>query len=425
MKNIFSTTLLSFIVTAASCSGDNDIIETGSIAGQTAFDVDAHCQDVGVTIKATGRWTAVSDAEWLTVTTPSGAGDATLPLYVQQNDGDIARRATVSVTFADGTTQDVSVAQLPNDDNAPLAYVPQSFGVGWGYDASADYGDVAGLRGQVIDVAKLNNITGWDDGVEFVNSTSSYYEMTAQTSTTELCNYLSTKLTGEVDLKIAGAKVSAEFEKQVTETANRYYLWYRNIYKVKECYFTVDMFDPTVIPYSLTLDFKNAIYKLTPEQFVQRYGTHIITSSSLGGKLDYYMTVSQDIKETVERITLTISVRFLCWSTSATHVDESLWQSIQQSLTGRYYCSGGGAKGRELSALLDRTVNQGQPTMPDGSRCTLFTEWAQCFSNPNTVDNNDLAIVAVQVTPIADIVSLISPTKAAAIEKYVNGTYLK
>ncbi len=425
MRRSIASHLLSLIVIAASCSNDNLSVKENLLLSPSEIKLSALCQENLLRISSSEGWSATCDAEWLTITNSSGRGDGVIPLYIQQNDNGEARTAKIKVDFENGQFLNVSVLQLPNDNNAPLSYIPQSFGVGWGYDATVDYGDVAGLRGQVIDVAKLRNLTGWDNCVMFDNSTGSFYEMAAESSTTELCNYLSTKLTGEVDLKIAGAKISAEFEKQITETANRYFLWYRNYYQVKECYFMADMYDPQITPYALTLDFKKAIYSMTPAQFVQNYGTHLVTSSALGGKLDYYMTVSQDIKETVERITLTVSVKFLCWSASTTHVDENVWTSIKQSLTGRYYCAGGGSKGLELSKLLDRTVNKGEPTMPDGSQCTLFQEWAECFNDPNTVKHEDLAIIAVHVVPIADIVSMVSPSKGAEIDRYIRSSYLK
>lgn len=424
MKKSIVISLLSLVVLVASCSEDNVSPDENRVLTSTELEVNSVCQETIIRVASSENWEAVADSEWVTVISRSGKGDGEIPVYIQQNDGDEARTASIEVRFANGKNEKVSLRQLPDDSNGSLSYVPQSYGVGWGYDGAADYGDVAGLRGQIIDVAKLRQLTEWDGCVQFDNSTGSYYEVAAESSTTELCNYLSTKLTGEVDLKIAGAKVSAEFEKQVTETANRYYLWYRNYYQVKECYFMADLYDPYITPYALTLDFKKAIYSMTPAEFVKKYGTHLVTSSALGGKLDYYMTVSQDIKETVERITLTVSVKFLCWSASTTHVEEEVWTSIKQSLTGRFYCAGGGEKGRQLNELLERTVNQGVPTMPDGSRCTLFEEWAQCFSDPNAINTDDLAIVAVHVIPIADIVSMVSPAKAKALDDYIRSSYL-
>lgn len=416
--------LLLLAVVVSSCGDDNGG-EGAALLSPGRVEVDARCQELTVVVAASEGWQATTDDEWLTPEMPDGRGDAEIPVYIQQNDGGEARTGVIDILTESGQTLSVTVVQIPSDDNGANAGIPQNFGVGWGYDLSADVADVAGLRAQIIDAAKLRQLTGLENCVEIGNATSSHYLCASEKSTVELCNYLSTKLTGEIDLKIAGAKVSAEFEKQTTDTKNRYYLWYRNIYQVKYCAFSVGMYNPKVTPYATTLDFKKAIYALSPEEFVKKYGTHVITSSGLGGKLDFYMTVAQDIKETVERITLTVSVRFLCWKATATSVDEKLWNSISQSLTGRYYCAGGGAVGAQLNSLLEQTVNQGKPTMPDGGRCTLFEDWAACFGSPGDVPDSDLAIVSVDVFPVADIVSMISPVRGEMIDRYVREQYLK
>lgn len=424
-SSIYSLILLA--VVTASC--DNDSKEPLSIGNELLTDktltLDARNSESVVKFSSSEKWSASSDAEWLTPTLLKGNGSSDLPLYIQQNDGGESRSGNITITFASGESLSVSITQLPSDENGTLSYIPQSYGVGWGYDASVDMGDVEGLRGQILDVAKLKTFTEDDYCIQFDDNPFTLYMCESENSTVELTHRLATKLTGEVDLKIAGAKVSAEFEKQTTETKNRYFLWYRNMYGLKECSLIYDVADPSLAPYVTTLDFKKAIYNLTPGQFVKKYGTHLIVDSSLGGKVDYYLTFSQDIKETVERITLTITVKFLCWKASSTSVNEKLWEDIKEDFTGRFYVAGGGAVGKQLNDALARSVNEGKPTMPDGGEFTLFDDWADCFRSDYGLSLDELAIVNIRVVPVYDIVSAINQQKGKAIEDYIKNTYLK
>ena len=114
----------------------------------------------------------------------------------------------------------------------------------------------------------------------------------------------------------------------------------------------VDLYDEEVLKWCTTSSFRNAVKNNPPQDIVRKFGTHVVTASYLGGKLDYYFTVTQNTKTTVEQISTTINVKVLFISTSASIVDEKTWQEVKKSFEGNFNVSGGGDAGIRLNSEL-------------------------------------------------------------------------
>lgn len=369
---------------------------------------------------------ATTDCDWITLCKASGGK---LPIYVQQNDTEGPRKGVVVLTSSGGGCVVVEVTQQArtdtdmNHDGSLEAYIdlPRTFALGWGYDYSVDHADIAGVRGQVFDCAALRNDFG-DEVVEVENYASTMMEYVSEHSVEELQESMSAKVTGEVNLYVASASVSVEFAKQIEERKERLFIWCRDARTVKMAHFSndVDIFDEEVVRWNTTSAFRNSVAADSPREFVKKFGTHVVVNAVLGGKLDYYFTVSSSVRTETESIVTTVNARVLFWNTSSTHVDEKTWQEVKKDFIGSFKVAGGGESGRRLNDEFRRYASKGEPIRNAG----LYDAWYDCFRYPSRVNPSDLTMVDFEVIPIWEIVEVLDGAKAAEIESYVRRNVL-
>ena len=413
--------VLSVIITTLACTHDDVQVEV--VSPQTLI-WDASCQRDSIVFNADCGWNVESDCDWLTIEVDNGYGNGVVPVYVQQNDGGIDRTGNIHLQFEDGTKVDISVCQEASDLNSygVMVNLPMTYGVGWGYDYSVDHADIDGIRGQIVDEAKLNRITG-NQALITEAYASNYTQCVSEQSSARLIEKVSGELSAGVDIKIASAKLSGSFSKQTTENVDRLYVWYRDMRSVRKAHMSADLSD--IAKNCLTNDFKKAIDALknggSVKDFVNKYGTHFIWNSTLGGKFDWYFTVNQDIKETAEKIVVTVTVKLLFWKKTSTSVDEKLWTEVKKDFIADFEVTGGGEKGKSLNDALKATASKGEPLSdPD-----LITRWQDCFVNPNTAKDDDLTMIDFKVYPIWNIVKKVDKDVAKKIEDYILNEYLK
>lgn len=413
--------VLGIIITTLACTHDEVQVE---VVSPQSLNWDASCQRDSIVFIANCRWSVKSDCDWLTIEIENGYGNGVVPVYVQQNDGDEDRKGNILLLFEDGSKKDILVFQEASEINSygVLVNLPMTYGVGWGYDYSVDHADIDGVRGQIVDEAKLNRITG-NKALITEAYASTYTQCVSEQSSMRLIEKVSGSLSAGVDIKIASAKLSGSFSKQTTENVDRLYVWYRDMRSVRNAHMNVDLFEVT--QNCLTSDFKKAVSDLkkggSVKEFVNKYGTHFIWNSTLGGKFDWYFTVNQDIKETAEKIVIAVTVKLLFWKKTSTSVDEKLWAEVKKDFIADFEVTGGGDKGRDLNAALRATACKGEPLSdPD-----LITRWQNCFMNPNTAKDDELTMIDFKVYPIWDIVRRVDKDVAKRIEDYILNEYLK
>ena len=380
------------------------------------------CQRDSIMFSGDSEWSVDSDCDWVTIEKETGYGVGNVPLYIQQNDSESDRIGYINLHFKGEKDIAIRICQDASDLNSysALVNIPKTYGVGWGYDYSVDHADIAGVKGQIVDEARLSKTAG-ELAVLVEAHTYTHTECISEESCTELIQEMSSKLTGEVDLKIASAKVSGEFSKQISENKDRLYVWYRDIRAVKQAYMNAD----DITEECMTSDFKDAVKKLRQggdvREFVRKYGTHFIWSSTLGGKFDWYFTISQEIKETVEKVVLTITVKLLFWNSTTTSVDENTWTEIKKDFIANFEVTGGGDKGKALNFALQATASKGEPlSNPD-----LITKWQECFVSPKSAKDDELTMIDFEVYPIWEIVECIDGNTAEKVRNYIVNEYLK
>lgn len=333
MKIEYAVFTLIGVLSLIACNSENESHVT--LETSPTMNLSAACHTDTLRFKADESWQAECDAEWITLSSTEGCGDGILPIYIQQNDDDVSREGVIVIRNSHSKVS-VTINQSDNDNNgSPIINLAKDCGLGWGYDLNEDYADIAGIRGQIFDAAALKN----DYGSEAIRidahaSTNMCFEK-AQSST-QLQSEIGGKVSGEVDIKVAKAKVSVEYNKQINEQKDRLYVWCRDARIVKLSYFgnDVSLTDRDVLKWCTTSSFRKSVKNDKVEDIVRKFGTHVVTSSYLGGKLDYYFTVSQDIKTEIEKVVTTINVKILFFKSSSTTVDEKTWTEIKKISKG-------------------------------------------------------------------------------------------
>lgn len=250
--------------------------------------------------------------------------------------------------------------------------------VGWGYDAKADVADASGLRGQVLDGSKIGSY------VRLENDASNDMRLESGFSHTELEQKISKKVYLEADLFVASAKMEAQFSKQVSAVEDRRFVWCSDYKTVKTASISADfdMGDESNINSTVTAAFKNAVKNDSPKELVQKFGTHIITVSTLGGKLNYYFSYSRKVTTEVETVIKTVQAKVLFVKKTWTSKDEQVWSEISESFKASYDISGGGSVGDELRRQLELSTSKGNEIQGN----TLFDKWSEAFKNPQTAN---------------------------------------
>jgi len=417
MKKIL---FFSLILVLAACSKDEAPITPELVSPQSAT-YNSSCQTDTIRFTTAGAWTAKVDNKWVTLVQTQGEGDGKLPIYIQQNDDEQQRKAVVTITAANGQTLQVNLTQrTPENNGSSDINISTNFGLGWGYDLKQDIADASGLRGQVLDAALLRNDYG-QDVIAYDNAAFTDLLIESGNSHQELQGRMGARFSGEADIFIAGAKVSVEYNDQINETKDYRYVWCRDMRGVKMAYlFNLDYGEYNLAMYNTTKSFRDAVWNYSPEVFVQKFGTHLIVRSTLGGKLDYYFTLSQSVKTEIETVVTYVQVKVLFIKKSWTDIDQNVWTEIQRDFKGRFHVTGGGEAGQRLEAQLEKTTNKGQP-LDDP---TLFEAWSARFVDPNSVQLEDLAMIDFEVVPIWEIVKPLDANKAKDIENYIKETYL-
>lgn len=420
MTRLIFLMLISFALW--SCKNDNDIADSELVSG-SAVSFSAQCQTHTIEFRTEGKWAVSTDCDWITPDVKEGTGNGTVNVYIQQNDGDGIRMDSLFINTNNGKRLKVVFTQNVFDTNSGAEVdLPQNFGLGWGYDYTTDHADVKGLRGQVFDGQALKNDFG-EDAVISENQTSTHIYYASAKSVESLQKNMRMEVAGKVDFLIAGARVSAEFSKQTDEQKECLMIWSRDCKYVKQAYFSndVDLYDPDVALFCTTAEFRKSVRNDSPEDFVKKYGTHLIVNSSLGGKLDYYFSVKSDVTTETSAIVTTVTAKFLFWNKTWTAKEEKVWQEVKSEFEGNFYVTGGGEYEQKLNSEFKYCLANGVPL----ENTELLDKWQSCFVNADTAKDKDLTMIDFRVVPIWEIVYCINETKADEIKNYIESVYNK
>lgn len=400
---IFTLGLLLSVM--ASCSESEEFVETPDLAKKIEFN--GNCDVYSLNNSENASWTVVDAPEWITPVKYSGGVQDTIKVYVESNSC-ANRDGVISIEYSNGETVSTRVTQTTEQSETSLQ---RAYAVGWSFDVRT-YMDSRGLREQVFNTQKIND---YDDEMYTVenhtkSSTLYYFGESAQ----DLSDDMSGKLKLDGKFNSFSLNLQGSFGKSAINNSKRIFSWIRGVYPEKMVYlFQFDMKD--ALKYDLfTADFKKMRNEVIDSngadevitKLIERYGTHIVLLSYLGGSFDYYYSsVTENIDENLD---VQAAINFGFQEKFGLKGDvkyKDAFSSLSNEIIEKFSVLGGN------SLELTNAIASGTTTD------SLINDWFKSFKSVDKMELLDFQLAPLSNLFPADI--------KAKIDNYTNRMYYK
>ena len=440
---LWGRTVLIFLAAAATgCSSeDDDLIADGTATEQQgglpvgAIEVAPHDQTLDMAVWGTDSTVHTAPVTNVTVVTPEA--DFLMPidtqyLYIEQNDDHEWRTATVSVTRADGTQQQLTLAQPPAT-RASSGDLHRSFlrhhAVGYSYDAvGGEYCNMNYVRCQLLNRAVIDEIEKKNIfrllNVNYLNEFEAKHEVFKTFVDYVQNTNFQASVEGQILFAFKGdmnMRLHA-FEDGSVETyilhderklsRARYTLLTNNITRIIEQY-----------PLLLTSSFRKALRELAAtsvsnwravDEFLEVYGTHMVVDAELGARLnlDVQVETHKFVEEVNEDFMANVSLAAMFKGNFEQRQKDQIWKVLRDCKC-KLDVLGGDLGILDdvvgITIFSDKDIN----VSPDH-----LNRWLNSvYFNDNDLENSNVELVNMQVLPIWYLVS--DPTLRERIEARV------
>lgn len=317
MKKILSLLAGITFLAFTSCS-DDDVFKSevkypiGTVENQLV--VDAWSSTHQLEVKADGPWRIETDDYFLNVSPESGTGDATVSLTLDSNHGERRMAGTLSFIFEGHEEQNRELRVLQKyagdyEDNAAgeLQTSNNIYAVGYGYDATGYWANSRSVRKEIFSTKNLI-----EDKILVLGpvQVKTSLETLSGSIVNDMTNQLAAKANVEGGFAKFKAEANASFDMSHAsnsnyEFASTYYTIevrkaaletdYKSLMRSKRYLNTSAYYAINGVPYKDEWSGEEYTdYPSTPEGFkrlIKEYGTHVVVSASLGGRVRHSMEV--------------------------------------------------------------------------------------------------------------------------------------
>lgn len=321
MREIPKYLLSVILLVLFGCSESDNTQDDASPTGEVSFlTLSAVCSTYDLDIDVDEDWQIEYEAGWIFISEDemSGVGRKTIQFYVEQNSREEERQSDVIVKSGNQIvhrwriTQQVSNA---GSDNALFTSdLQQTYAVGWGYNAFGEYASVGDVRRQVINYAKLKELE--KKSSDDIAIDEAQYELEYQKAVAYSMAEFSKTITQESNTKTNLLFYKKEVKKRTTNTTTT----------KNECSFAtlsvMNIVAQRHVSQSaiqllmsqghdiLTEDFKLGLLDLqdntiSAREFINRFGTDVVLTAWLGGRLDYTTTIKKTTTTEIEQVVTT------------------------------------------------------------------------------------------------------------------------
>lgn len=389
-----------------SCTNQEDSIETDAIVKLLSINGGSETYTVNNTEK-TG-WQITACPEWITPVRMSGSASDDILLYVESNAHQTLRTGEVKVAYDDGITRTTRVDQ---SNEAPAFSLQRSYAVGWSFDVRT-YMDSRGLKEQIFNTQKICNA---DPDMYCVEPSSgselNYYY---GESGSDLSKDMSGKLDLDGKYNLFSLNLQASFGKSALDNSKRIFSWIRNVYTQQMVYLNQLDLEEAQSAGWFTADFaaerKRVISSGGSDEairlLVERYGTHVILQSLLGGCYDYYY--SSVVEQNTDNLNVQAAIEFgfsskFKLNADATYKDD--FEKLSNETIEKFSVKGGDA------ITLANAVESGTVTSE------MTDAWLASLR-----EQNKLELISFKITPIS---ALFPDDVAEKIDNYMERMYYK
>lgn len=343
-------------------------------------------------------------------------------LYFEQNDDHRNRLAELDIVYADGHKGQSRVMQGTTRSDAEFAHFQHNYGVGYSYNGL--YGKRCSLddvRCQILNRAVLEECMD-DTGeplinVEYVNTDEGGAEVYYTKADYLRQVYFNVEANASCMLLFSASASAdmgiAEDGKAETYTLRESAIAPRGksmLDKDAICYYTDEY------PHMLTSSFRHSVehlqtyvegnalkphWELAVDSFLNTYGSHVVTSAVLGGRLDVELELSEKDYWTYERKGVNLQGELLAGLVKASYSSEAerLTHLILNDCKCQINVVGGDVT--KVDALTAMNIYKVETLAPDAIK-----QWQESvtFSEEADGDNNS-ELIDMNITPIWDFIA--------------------
>lgn len=428
MTRLFVAGALMAAFAFAGCSKDDDRIDLPTNPDSQQMNLSSLADFYEITLPGNKGWAVESAPEWTTPADSAGAAGTKLSLFVGDNVTETSRTDTLKVRLDDRTQYQVVLSQrspLTEDENDIVQdkKLKISTGVGYGVNVLLPANDGKyNLSYGIIDPVKLINALdalGERDAYSEENQYFSRTDSYVGTSTNSISTQLS--VNAGIDVEIAGFKVAVEGAYSSNESSNT-----KTGYAMRSIKHITGMryLRSGILRYLVENGndiFQNDFhYYLDPvlknptksniAALVEAYGTHIVTTGTVGGELQFTLEMqnTSTVKESDLHAALDLTVKVVGISGGVDMSDSEKNMANNMKVSLQTY-GGDNAftltPGHAFEELMVETFSKDK-----------LDAWARNIQNGGTA-----VLIDMQTMPIYDLIT--DPAVREAVRDYIVNDY--
>lgn len=406
MKKLFQLLILALALSFAASCNEMDSPNGQQNPNSPQMQINGNCEIHSLENEEGEAWSLVSDSEWIVPVKSSGEPSDKIEIYVESNST-CDRAGEVTIEYANGITKSTIVQQ---DTKQTQASLQKSYAVGWGFDVTT-YKDSRGLKDQIFNTQKiLRKFPGY---IMHNRATSSKTILFYGDDYGSFNDHISASLSTDIKVAAFELNVKGSFGNNALKESKRFFSWMRGcyseysvdisnidlLYAYKDSLFTKDFTEE----YEAVLNSNASDESI--RNLINRYGTHLVTVSYLGGYLDYFYSSSTDkIDENMD-----IDGAIKCGYKAMFKIDgggkyNDTYKNLASNMIEKFYVKGGDA--------IDITNKVITGSLNENS----IADWRKSFQGLDA-SSGKLELIEFVVQPIS---ALFDTEEAMAINNYIS-----
>lgn len=405
MKKLFQLLILALALSFAASCNEMDSPNGQQNPHSPQMQINGNCEIYSLENEEGEAWSLVSDSEWIVPVKSSGEPSDKIEIYVESNST-CDRAGEVTIEYANGITKSTIVQQ---DTKQTQASLQKSYAVGWGIDITT-YMDSRGLKDQIFNTQRvinanpqylLNEKTTMQHILEFYGD-----------SYATLNEDINASLSTDIKVSAFELNLKGNFGNNALKDSKRFFSWMRGIYSEQRVDISnVDLmaaYEDSLLTKDFAEQYQEVIDAKASDasirNLINRYGTHIVTISYLGGYLDYfYSSSTEKIDETLD-----INGAISCGYNEMFKIDggggyNETYNSLKSEMIEKFSVKGGDA-----IELTNKVVTK------DLKKEDLEA-WLKSVQGANAASGK-LELINFEIQPIS---ALFPPDESIAIDNYM------
>lgn len=419
----------------ASCSDDDVVAPDVPVPGEKEVVVNPACDDNTYQLQTDQPWKAEIADEWVTLYETSGNGSADLKFYTEENSEDEGRTTTLTITFADGTDEKVTIRQkglAESGSNALGDGNYQKHGVCFGYNGYGKYADANEIKEQVINELQAKRLMEEFAPGELSVATESYEVIenieSSGTSAQDMSESLGVNASLSVDVPCGfSMDIKANYNSEDLANSSKNFskrrhkrILYRKVMSVENLVALTEL-DPDCRNKILSLGFRANLNKLSKaiksndadvnkkiKDFIGKYGTHIVVAAELGGCFDYSMVTDKSDVSSKTDITAGLDMGY---KKMFNIKGDASYDKMNKKIGSNYTCKVTVLGGK--AGILSKATNGQMDNTSDD-----ILKWEESITQENSL------MIDHKLIPIWNVIP--DEETAKAVEQYLTeGKYVK